>query len=90
MLNPHREMKPVQHMVSRTKTRRLSKGSRTFGAIAQDGDRRVRRRSQPMQHAAQLSRLPISLGGHAAEHDLLPVIVADLRDEEPRTTAPDS
>jgi hypothetical protein len=35
-----------------------------------------------MQHAAQLLGLPISLGRHAAEHDLLAVVVADLRDED--------
>jgi len=31
-----------------------------------------------MQHAAQLIPLPIRLRGHAAEDDLLAVIVADL------------
>lgn len=35
-----------------------------------------------MQHTAQLLPLPISLGGHAAEHDLLSVVVAHLRDKD--------
>jgi hypothetical protein len=35
-----------------------------------------------MQHAAQLLPLPIRLGGHAGEHDLLSVIVAHLREED--------
>jgi len=38
-------------------------------------------RPKVMQHAAQLLRLPISLRRHAAEHDLLGVVVALLRDE---------
>src|SRR5260370_21751677 len=34
-----------------------------------------------MQHAAQLLALPVSFGWHAAEHDLLSVVVAHLRQE---------
>jgi hypothetical protein len=35
-----------------------------------------------MQHTAQLLPLPVRLGGHAAEHDLLSVVVAYLREED--------
>ena len=34
-----------------------------------------------MQHAAQLLGLPIGLGWHAAEDDLLAIIIAGLRNE---------
>jgi hypothetical protein len=46
--------------------------------LAQDGDECGQCRSQFLQHAAQLIPLPIRLRGHAAEDDLLAVIVADL------------
>jgi hypothetical protein len=58
--------------------RRFTRGSRPVGTVAHDGNRRSRRRSQPVQHTEQLVPLPIRLRGHAAENDLLAVIVADL------------
>ena len=78
MLNPHREMKPVQHMMGWTNARGFTKGTWSFGAIAQDRDRCHGRRPQPVQHAAQLVSLAVRLGWHAAEDGMLPVIVADL------------
>jgi hypothetical protein len=81
MLNAHGEMKPIQHMVGRIEARRLTQGSRPFGAVAQDGDHRARRRTKAMQHAVQLLPLSVSLGRHAAEHDLLAVVVGDLRND---------
>src|ERR1700735_1048942 len=74
-------MKPIQHVMGWTDARRLSQGSRPIGAIAQDGSRRARCRPEVMQHAAQLLCLPIRLGRHTAERDVLAVVVADLSDE---------
>ena len=51
------------------------------GPIAQDGDLSVWRRAEPMQQAAQLLGLPIGLDRHAAEGDLLAIVVAGLRHE---------
>src|ERR1700683_59463 len=74
-------MKPIQYVMGWTDARRLSQGSRPIGAIAQDGSRRARCRPEVMQHAAQLLCLPIRLGRHTAERDVLAVVVADLSDE---------
>src|SRR5271165_6469246 len=81
MLNAHGEMKPIEYVVGRTDACRLAQGTRTVGAVAQDGDRRVRCRPKVKHHPAQLLRLPIGLGRHAAEHDLVAFVIADLRDE---------
>ena len=81
VLNPHREMKPVEHMVSWTRAGGFAERSRTVGTIAQDGDRCRWCRAQPMKHTAQLSRLRNRLRRHAGEHDLLSLIVADLGEE---------
>lgn len=74
-------MKPIQHVMGWTDARRLSQGSRPIGAIAQDGGRRARCRPEVMQRAAQLLCLPIRLGRHTGERDVLAVVVADLSDE---------
>jgi hypothetical protein len=74
-------MKPIQHLMGWTDARHLSQGSRPIGAIAQDGGRRARCRPEVMRHAAQLLCLPIRLGRHSAERDVLAVVVADLSDE---------
>ena len=74
-------MKPIQYVMGWTDARRFSQGSRPIGAIAQDGGRRARCRPEVMQHAAQLLCLPIRLGRHTAERDVLAVVVADLSDE---------
>src|SRR5258708_4044934 len=42
--------------------------------------------TEAMQHAAQLLPLSVSLGRHAAEHNLLAVVVADLRREDLKGT----
>src|ERR1700676_3437195 len=76
-----RKMKPVEHVTRWTGTGRFAERSRTFRAIAQDGDRGDRRRAQPLKHAAQLLPLQISLRRHAAEHHLLPIIVVHLSEE---------
>src|SRR6202162_5893020 len=62
-------------------TRRLSQRPRPVGAIAEDGELRARCCAKAMQHAAQLLGLPIGLDRHAAEDDLLTIIVAGLRNE---------
>jgi hypothetical protein len=81
VLNPHREMKPIQDMMGRPGTGCLTKRSWTIGTIAQDGDRCRWRRSQSMKHTAQPSRLRSRLRRHAGEYDPLPLIVADLSEE---------
>jgi len=78
VLNPHREMKPVEHVMSWPRTGRFAERSRTIGTIAQDGDRRRWRRAQPTKHTAQLSCLRIRLRRHAGEDKLLSFVVADL------------
>jgi len=81
VLNSHREMKPVQHMMGWTRAGGFAERTRTVGTITQDSDRCSWRRSQAMKHTSQLSRLRVRLSRHAAEHDLLPLIVADLGKE---------
>ncbi len=81
MLNPHRQMKPIKYVTSRTDTRRLSQRSRPVGTIAQDGGLRAWCRAKAMHYAAQLLDLPIGLDRNAAEGDPLAVIVAGLCDE---------
>jgi hypothetical protein len=39
VLGPHREMEPVEHMMSETGAGRFAERSWTVGTIAQDGDR---------------------------------------------------
>jgi hypothetical protein len=82
MLDAHREMKTIEHVMGRADARRLAQRSWPIGAVAQDGDRRSRCGAKAMQHAAQLLLLPISLGRHAAKHDPLAGVVADLSDED--------
>lgn len=82
VLNPHREMKPVQHMMSWTRTGGFTERSRAVGTITQDGDWCCLRRSQSMKHTTQLSSLRSRLRPHAGEYDLLPLIVADLGEED--------
>ena len=81
VLNMHREMKPVQYMMSRTGAGGFAKRSWTVGTIAQDGNRCRRRRAQSVKHNAQLSGLRSRLRRHAGEYDLLALIVADLSKE---------
>jgi hypothetical protein len=78
VLDSHRQVKPVQHMPSRTDARRFTKRAWSFCTVAQDRDERPRRRSKTTQHAAQLVPLPISLRRHTAEYGLLPIVIADL------------
>src|ERR1700733_13266288 len=82
MLDAHREMKTIEHVMGWANARRLAQRSWPIRAVAQDGDRRSRCDAKTMQHAAQLLLLPISLGRHAAEHDPLAGVVADLSDED--------
>jgi hypothetical protein len=81
VLNSHREMKPVQYMMSWAGAGGFAERSWTIGTIAQDGNRRCGRRSQSMNHTAQLSSLRRRLGWHAGEYDLFPPIVANLSEE---------
>ena len=75
-------MEPVQHVMGRTDARRLAQGTRSVGAVAQDGDRRRRCRTQVVQHAAQLLCLMVGFRRHAGEDDVIAVVVADLGDED--------
>src|ERR1700724_3166451 len=68
-------------MPRRPNARPLSQRPRPVGAIAEDGELRARCCAKAMQHAAQLLGLPIGLDRHAAEDDLLTIIVAGLRNE---------
>ena len=81
VLNPHREMKPVQYMMGRAGAGGFAERSWTIGTIAQDGNRCSWRRSQSIKHTAQLSRLRRRLRRHAGEYDLLSLIVANLSEE---------
>ena len=81
VLNPHCEMEPVEHMASWARTGGFAERPWTIGTVAQDGDRCRWRRSQSMKHTAQLSRLRSRLCWHAGEYDPLPLIVADLSEE---------
>ena len=69
-------------MVSWTRAGGFAERSWTIGTIAQDGDQCRWRRSQSMQHTAQLSSLRRRLRWHAGEYDLFPLIVADLSEED--------
>jgi hypothetical protein len=68
-------------MMSRPGAGGFAERSWTNGTIAQDGDRCRWRRSQSMKHTTQLSRLRSRLRRHAGEYDLLPLIIADLSEE---------
>jgi len=72
----------VEDVLGRANAGGLSQVARSAGAVAEDGDRRRRRRPKIIQHVAQLLRLPIGLGRHAGKHDLRAVVVADLSDED--------
>jgi hypothetical protein len=78
MLNPHRKVKPVEHMMGWARTGRLAERARTFRPIAENGDRGDGRRAQLMKNAAQLILLRNGLRGHAAQNGLLPVVIRDL------------
>ena len=82
MLDAHGEMKTIEHVMGRANARRHRPRSWPIGAVAQDGDRSARCGTKAIQHAAQLLLPPISLGRHAAEHDPLAGVVADLSDED--------
>jgi hypothetical protein len=81
-LNPHRKVEPVKHMMSRAWTGRFAKRARTFRPIAENRDRGKGCRAQFMKNAAQLILLCNSLCGHAAENDLLPVVICDLGEQD--------
>jgi hypothetical protein len=81
VLDTHREMEPVQYMMSGARTGGFAERSWAIGTVAQDGDRCRWRRAQSMKHTAQLSRLRSRLRRHAGEYDLFPLIVADLSEE---------
>ena len=81
MLNPHRKVKPVEHMMGWARTGRLAERAWTFRPIAENGDRGDGRRAQFMKNAAQLILLRNGLRGHAAENDLLPLVIRDLGEQ---------
>jgi hypothetical protein len=82
MLNPHRKVKPVKHVMSWAGTGRIAERARTSRPIAENRDRGDGCRAQFMKNAAQLTRLRNSLRGHAAENDLLPVVICDLGEQD--------
>jgi hypothetical protein len=81
VVDAHGEVEPVEHVAGRADARRLAEGAWPVGAVAQDGDRRARRRAEAPQHAAQLLVLPVRFRRHAAEHHGLALGAADLGDE---------
>jgi hypothetical protein len=81
MLEAHRQMELVQHIESWTNARRFSQRPRPLGPIAEDRQLGARRCAKAMQHATQLPSVPIDLGWHTAEDDLLAIIIAGLRNE---------
>ena len=72
----------VEDVLGRANAGGLSQVARSAGAVAEDGHWRRLRRPKVVQHVAQLLHLPIGLGRHAAEHNLLAGVVADLRNED--------
>jgi hypothetical protein len=81
VLNPHREVEPVQYMMGWTGAGGFAERSWTICTIAQDGDRCRWRRFQSVNHSARLSTLRSRLRRHAGEYDLFPLIIADLSEE---------
>src|SRR5271170_3390110 len=69
-------------MMSWARTGRFAERARTSRPIAENRDRGDRCRAQFMKNAAQLPLLRNSLRGHAAENDLLPVVICDLGEQD--------
>jgi hypothetical protein len=63
MLNPHRKVEPVKHMMSWAWTGRFAERARTFRPIAENRDRSDGCRAQFMKNAAQLILLSIAPAG---------------------------
>ena len=82
MLNPHRKVESVKLMMSWAWTGRFAERARTFRPIAENRDRTDGCRAQFMKNAAQLILLGNSLCGHAAENELLPVVICDLGERD--------
>ena len=68
-------------MMSRARTGRFAESAWTLHPIAENRDRCDGRRAQFVKSAAQLGLLRNSLRGHAAEDDLLPVVIRDLGEQ---------
>jgi hypothetical protein len=81
MENPHRKVEPVKYMMSRARTGRFAERTQTFRPITEDRDRGDGRRARFMKDTAQLVLVRNSLRGHAAENDLLPVVICDLSEQ---------
>jgi len=81
MLNPHRKVESVKHMMSWARTGRFAQRARTFRPIAENRDRGDRR-AQFMNNATQLVLLRNSLHRHAAEDDLLSAVICDLGEQD--------
>ena len=71
----------VKHMEGWTNARCFSQRPRPVRAIAEDRQLGARCYAKAMQHAAELLSLPIGLGWHTAEDDLLAIIIAGLRND---------
>jgi hypothetical protein len=81
VLDAHGEVKLIQDMAGWACARRFAQGTWSHGAVAQDRHWRLRRHPETLQHAAQLLALLVRLGGHAAEHDLLTNVIANVSDK---------
>ena len=90
MLDPHRKVEPVEHMMRRARTGRFAESARTLRPIAENRDRGDGRRAQFMENAAQLVLLRNSLRGQAAENDLLPVVIRGLGEQNLERAHPDT
>ncbi len=81
VLDAHGEVEPVQDMADWARARRFAQGTWPHGAVAQDRHWRLRRHPETLQNTAQLVALLVRLGRHAAEHDLLTIVIANVSDK---------
>lgn len=87
VLDAHGEVEPIQGMADWARARRFAQGTWSHSAVAQDSHWRLRRHPETSQNTAQLVALPVRLGWHAAEHDLLAIVIANVSDKDlERTT----
>jgi hypothetical protein len=81
------EVEPIQDVADWACARRFAQRTWSHGAVAQDRHWRLRRHPETLQNTAQLMALLVRLGWHAAEHDLLTMVIANVSDKRlERTT----
>src|SRR5580698_8770777 len=86
VLEAHCEVEPIQDMADWARARCFAQGTWPHGAVAQDRHRRLRRHPETLQNTAQLVALLVRLGWHAAEHDLLTIVIANVSDKDLKRT----